>query len=354
MMEPDLPRPLPKLSAAILATFLALVCGPAGATTSQAMVVKSTVVVPGCKVDASSLVGAKVPENLRKNLEKIPFGSIQQPLGELTIPRDQLVKNLGSFASMFEIPRTVQFIRRGDILPGSEISSRIEALCREGASGIPREEIRLDLSHLPKHVLLPGALADWELKPMSSNRLGMRLFTVEAKCREGNVRQIVQADVWREYQGGKTTRLLRPGSRIGPADVTAETVRVKNDGPASPARLAEIVGRTIATFKSPGTMVKPSDLQCPGTNELPNTPAKGTGNTESLCVVPAKLKGGLLIKPGDKVDFLVKSGNLNLMVPAKAIQGGSTGDTIRLVNLQNNRQIVGVITPDGKVEYEKN
>ena len=58
-----------------------------------------------------------------------------------------------------------------------------------------------------------------------------------------------------------------------------------------------------------------------------------------------------LIKPGDNVEFRVNSGALSLSIPAKAVQGGNSGDEIELINLKNKRRISGVITEKGIVEY---
>lgn len=60
---------------------------------------------------------------------------------------------------------------------------------------------------------------------------------------------------------------------------------------------------------------------------------------------------GWIVKPGDRVDFSVKRGGLTISVPARALDGGPEGAEIRLVNLQNQRQIHGVVVGKGMVEY---
>ncbi|MFZ2957406.1 MAG: flagella basal body P-ring formation protein FlgA [Candidatus Ozemobacteraceae bacterium] len=58
-----------------------------------------------------------------------------------------------------------------------------------------------------------------------------------------------------------------------------------------------------------------------------------------------------IVKPGENVDFTVKSGGLNLTVPARALEGGVVGTPIRLVNLQNQRPIRGRVVAKGQVEF---
>jgi flagella basal body P-ring formation protein FlgA len=40
--------------------------------------------------------------------------------------------------------------------------------------------------------------------------------------------------------------------------------------------------------------------------------------------------------------------------PAKAIEGGQVGDSIRLINLRTKKRIKGTITDKGQVEYAQN
>lgn len=362
---------------------------PARAATSPTLSVKSSVLVNDGRVDASMLVGNNAEPSFKAALAKIPVGFIAEPLGTITLHRNELTRKLGSFAQLLELPQRVQVLRKGSMLAGEEIGAKVRELCFERLASEPTGEIQIDLSRIPHHVVLPQAPESWNLTPMSSNRLGMRIFQLEAHCGDTVVRHIVQADVIRTIRVAKLRRLAKRGECLSAADLVEEPHRIRNDQPNPPVAIDQVIGKQLANFKSPGTLVRAGDLATacipepgkksdardltstpeptpephhespalPGetgpetvirTNPVPrNTPSP---RTSSMSQPDAKY----LVKNGDRIEFTVKSGNLSLVVPAKALQNGHAGEAIKLLNLQNNRQIKGIITSEGKVEHVAN
>ncbi|HEY9069691.1 MAG TPA: flagella basal body P-ring formation protein FlgA [Candidatus Ozemobacteraceae bacterium] len=385
--KPGLMRSVTRLAGTALLALLIPVVGevvPAEASTSPMLSVKSTVLVNDGRIDASMLVGSEAAPSLREALSKIPVGFISEPLGTIVLHRNELAQKLGSLAAMFDLPQRVQVLRKGAMLGGDVIGAKVREMCLEGLDQIPPAEIQIDLSRVPHHVVLPAALDEWKLTQLSTNRLGMRLFQLEARCGNEQVRQLIQADVCRVIRAAKMRRLAKRGECVTAADLVETSVRLRNDQPNPPVSLETAVGKQLANIKSPGTMLRESDLAAicpaeasasPATDELrqamsgpaadphresPALPGE-TGpepsflaNPRSLPAASAKPAGDLLVKSGDKVEFTVRSGNLNLVVPAKALQNGRAGEAIRLINLQNNRPIKGIITAEGKVEHVTN
>ncbi len=226
---------------------------------------------------------------------------------------------------------------------------------------------------------LPGALKSWGVRPVSQNTLGMVLFSLEADCEGGRVKQILQAEVWKTVEVAKLRRLAKRGEMLRETDLERASVRVKSQSADNVIPFEEAVGRPLATFKSAGTVIRASDiLSCdvsdgdslitraisePATNnKMPDyaLPAINTvRRTEGARLARPGVKPVMqqtgreawVVKPGDQVQFGVQVNGLSLTVPARAVEGGAVGDSIRLVNMQNQRSISGKIVAPGKVEH---
>ena len=318
---------------------------PGFATTSQvACQVKTSIVVDASRVDASCLVTEKGCLGLREELEKIPLGIIPEPLGELTFSRDILEKMLGPAASRLVLPQQVKVRRRGDILSGKEISKKISAICQDQEATSVLEDLSIDLARVPRNIVLPGSMRSFDLQPMSSNKFGLRLFSLQVDCQGGQVRQIIQVEVSRKIRAARLNRLVKRGEILTEGDLSEEIVLQRNDQNQPLLSFADAVGKQLSVYKSPGTFLRAGDIS-------ETVAANMTQNTRGKI---REEKSAWIVKPGECVDFFVRSGGLSLKVPAKALEGGGVGEPIKLINLQNNRQITGIVTAEGKVEYGVN
>lgn len=348
-------------------------CLPALASPSPMLPVKSTVLVTDGRVDASMLVGSDAAPSVKAALAKIPVGFISEPLGSITLHRSELSQKLGSFAAMFELPQRVQVLRKGSMLSGEEIAAKVRELCYERIEKEIAGDVQIDLANLPRHIVLPEPPESWALTPMSSNKLGMRVFQLEARCGQTTIRQIIQADVSRTVRVAKLRRLAKRGECLSAADLIEETIHLRNDQSNPVVPINDVVGKQLSNFKSPGTMVRANDLASacipePKRNSVSKAIAPTVisapddhvespplpGETGPEPVPVAKPADTYLVKNGDRVEFTVKTGSLCLVVPAKALQNGRAGESIKLLNLQNNRPIKGTITAEGKVEHVAN
>lgn len=311
------------------------------AAKDQIIALKSRVLINSSEIKADCLIKGEASEELRENLATIMLGHIPDPLGELVIDKTEIMRKLGNLAARLAIPEQVTIRRDGSILKGSDVIDRISSVCKEPGE----EDLAIDLSRIPTNIVLPGALQSWEISTNSENTLGMRLFVLTAQTEGGPFRNLIQVRVSRIVEAAELTRLARPGETVSSSMIRKKKVEVKSDQSNIPVTYTEAVGKCLGRFKSPGTVLRSSDLS----NSMCSS---GSGSNEGVIRVSAR--DAWLIKPGENVDFHFNSGTLSMKIPARAVQGGGQGDEITLINLQNQRRIRGVIKEKGRVEYAQN
>jgi flagella basal body P-ring formation protein FlgA len=320
-------------------------------TKEQITALKSTVLVSGSEIKADCLIKSEASQELRDNLAAIQLGHIPDPLGELVLDKTDIQRKLGNLATGLSIPERITIRRAGAMLKGVDIAGRISALCKSADA----DDLAVDLSRVPANIVLPGALQNWEINTNSENTLGMRLFVLTAQTDGGPFRQLIQVRVSRVVEAAELTRLARPGETISSSMIRKKKVEVKSDQSNIPVTYAEAVGKCLGRFKSPGTVLRSGDLSMGASNICRNndkSSIKPADRSENF--VTASSRDAWVIKPGESVDFHFNSGTLSLKIPARAVQGGSEGDEITLINLQNQRRIRGVIKERGRVEYAQN
>ncbi len=357
--RPAAATPSPTLASAMSAAVARITNTPPAPAATPAVPVRSAILVDAGRVDASVLVPESAPPDLREALARIPLGQILDPLGLISLDRSDLESRLGKLAARLTLPHRVQIRRRGNLLAGQDVLERIQQICRDGLPESEAAELTVDTARLPRSFVLPGPLQSFDLEPISSNRLGLRLFTITARCDGGTWRQIVQADVARRVKAARLKRLARRGETLTADDLEEVTVTQRTDSATPLLRFEEAVGRCLGTYKSPGTMLRAGDvsLEACRTAEPARRGPGGARPASQATPAPKANRtdpGSWVIRPGDQVEFFVQSGGLSLKVPAKALEGGALGASIRLLNLQNNRQITGIVTAEGKVEYGVN
>lgn len=335
-------RLIKRLGASLISgAFVIIFSGSVGAAINmpaaknQITALKSKVLVNSSEIKADCLIKREASAELRENLAAIQLGHIPDPLGELVIDKTEIMRKLGDLAARLIIPEQITIRRDGSILKGSDVIDRISSICKESGE----DDLAIDLSRIPTNIVLPGTLQSWKIDTNSENTLGMRLFVLTAQTEGGPFRNLIQVRVSRVVEAAELIRLAKPGETISNSMIRKKKIEVKSDHSNIPVTYAQAVGKCLGRFKSPGTILRSSDL------------------SNSMCnssIVRAGTRDAWLIKPGENVDFHFNSGTLSLKIPAKAVQGGSQGDEITLINLQNQRRIRGIIKEKGRAEYAQN
>ena len=315
---------------------------------------KKNTVVAGSIVSAADLIRS-ADENLAKELSNIQLGNIPNPLGEIILDKETIVYKLGELAEFVDIPENVTIKRLGAVLNSEYVKSKIEEFCQANCE----DKLNFDFSRLSSNIVLPGNLIDWDIKSNSSNELGMRLFALEAETEGGHFRQLIQVNVSKTIEAAELCQLVKPGEIITEDMVKSVTVVIKNEKNNTAVYYKDVIGKTLDRFKSAGTIIRNSDLS--KSTSKPHklhktTKIEGMKTPRAISMMATTMKNDLmneswLIKPGEKVEYRVTSGALSLSIPAKAVQGGNSGDEIELINLKNKRRISGVVTEKGVVEY---
>lgn len=310
---------------------------------------KSSALVNQSEINADCLIKSDCSPALKSEFATIQLGYIPDPLGELVISQNELREKLGAFAKNLDLPQKVVIKRQGAFLKGSDLEARIKVICNPDSA----PDIEIDTSRIPGNIVLPGNLKSWELKANSENRLGMRLFSLTAETDGGNFRQLIQVSVVKIIEAAEINRLARPGELITKDMIGKKRVELKSEQANLPMTYEEALGKCLGRFKSPGTILRSSDISndddfCATKFKKPvrksYNPTSFRGNDRSNWVV----------KPGDNVDFHFANGTLALSFPARALEGGEVGEEINLINLKNQKRIQGVIIDKGRVEYAKN
>ncbi len=317
----------------------------------QITTLKATVLVNCSEIKADSLIKSEASPTMRESLAAIQLGHIPDPLGELILDRTEIQRKLGTLATALAIPERVTIRRAGAILKGSDVSERIISICKERDTG----ELAVDLARVPANIVLPGNLKSWDITTSSENTLGMRLFVLTAQTDGGPFRQLIQVRVSRIVEAAELTRLAKPGETISNSMIRKKKIEVKSDQSNIPVTYAEAVGKCLGRFKSPGTVLRSSDLSTGPKSICKTNEKSGTRPSNSNeNFAKSSSRDSWVIKPGEDVDFHFNSGTLSLKIPARAVQGGSEGDEITLINLQTQRRIKGIIKDKGRVEYAQN
>ena len=322
-------------------------------TTSFATFKKSAVVA-GCTVNADSLI-KKSDENLAKELANIQLGNIPNPLGEIILDKETIAYKLGDLANCVEIPESVTIKRLGSVLNSDLVKAKIEEYCMENCD----DKLSFDFSRLSSMIILPGNVISWDIQSNSTNELGMRLFALEAETEGGPFKQLIQVNVSKTIEAAELCQLLKPGEIITEDMVRPVSVVIKNEKNNTAVAYKDVIGKSLDRFKSAGTIIRNSDLSKSDkkiAKPRKSTKIEGIRTPQALTMMATTSKKDImtenwLIKPGEKVEYRVISGALSLSIPAKAVQGGNSGDEIELINLKNKRRINGVITEKGVVEY---
>lgn len=318
---------------------------------SEKVPVRSSVNISSSKINAACLLNLEAPQTLKDLFSKIPLGNILKPLGELEIAKNELEQLLGSLSELVELPSRVIIRRTGEIFPGSLLIEKIRATRLSHAKENGVESIEMDFSRLPKHLVLPAPLDSWDVQAISTNVLGMGLFSVEILCKDGSrIHRIFQTEAWEVVSAAKVVRLLKPKQKISKNDVVEEQVKIRSKFVQPLLRYNDVLGKISALFKSPGTYIREGDIVSESNPGI--TQENYRENLSHLNDQPENARAPeLVIKTGETVEFFVKTGGLSLTVPAKALESGALGESIRLVNLQNHKPLFGKVISEGKVEY---
>jgi flagella basal body P-ring formation protein FlgA len=116
------------------------------------------------------------------------------------------------------------------------------------------------------------------------------------------------------------SRIVRPGEIIRDNDIEFVEIAADRVGRDVLIDQSDIVGRTPRRQLAPSAPLRRTDLQTP-----------------------------VLVAKGSTVDLIVQTSNMILTAKARAIEDGSLGESIRVVNTRSEKTVVGVVEGPNRV-----
>lgn len=113
-----------------------------------------------------------------------------------------------------------------------------------------------------------------------------------------------------------STRVIRPGTVIGPSDI--KEMSVQTDGAVQLSE--DVIGLEARVVLYPGRPIRPEDIGAPA-----------------------------LVERNQIVLLRYAQGGLQIVTEGKAMARGGQGETIKVLNLASKSTVTGQIQPDGSV-----
>jgi len=130
----------------------------------------------------------------------------------------------------------------------------------------------------------------------------------------------VSGRIFPVVQVAMLSRIVRPGEVIRDSDIEFIEIAADRVGRDVLIDQSDIVGRTPRRQLAPSAPLRRADLQTP-----------------------------ILVAKGSIVDLIVQTSNMLLTAKARAIEDGSLGETIRVVNIRSEKTVVGVVEAPNRV-----
>lgn len=264
----------------------------------------------------------------------VPADKADRVLGVAPQPGQDMVLNA----------RTLMRIALALDLSWRPVSSADYAVIRRAATVIGQERIESALQEALeqnsmagryKLALSPGQIAEMTLPASSEASVEIKDFnpdmtrglfeaTLVAPSKEaplqelrvsGTLRPVISVPVLKDT--------LRNGDIIGRNDIRMLETYERSLNHDVVLDAESLVGMTPRRMLFPGQPVKDGDIEAPR-----------------------------IVKRGESVTMIFKSGGLNLTAKGKALENGAKGDVVRVVNTASSRNIEAIVTAPGEVSVD--
>jgi flagella basal body P-ring formation protein FlgA len=264
----------------------------------------------------------------------VPADKADRVLGAAPQPGRDMVLNA----------RTLMRIALALDLSWRPVSGADYAVIRRAATIIEQEQIELALQEALaqditagryKLALSPGQTAQMTLPASSPASVEIKDFnpdmarglfeaTLVAPSKEAPLQEIRVSGTLRPVITVPVLKdTLRNGDVIGRNDIKMLEVYERSLNHDIVLDAESLVGMTPRRMLFPGQPVKDGDIEAPR-----------------------------IVKRGESVTMIFKSGGLNLTAKGKALENGAKGDVVRVVNTASSRNIEAIVTAPGEVSVD--
>lgn len=300
------------------------------AQAARTLVVPPRVLVYGAQIRLSELVKlSSLPPALQAELGQVELGPSPRPGEVVSLPGSTLLTRIrssapGATSLQWQVPPTVQVERAATRIEAAQVLESLRVWI-EANQAVPVEQLSLSGLQVRSPLLVPaGAVTlDFEpapgddlLGPSSLNLLvwvdGALIERIPVRVRvDGQLRVLV------------LSRPVRLGQELTASDVQEELRSVATLTGQPALRRDEVVGRQARRALNSNRVL--------GLEDVEDKP---------------------VLRKGDAVTILLRSGALLLTAQGEALQDGRTGETISVLNVGTKRQLRGKVTATGEVRID--
>ncbi|ACI97668.1 flagellar basal body P-ring formation chaperone FlgA [Rhodospirillum centenum] len=130
----------------------------------------------------------------------------------------------------------------------------------------------------------------------------------------------VEGSAWTEIEAAVPNRRLTPGEIIQPGDLASLPVRADQVSARAVVAPTDLIGKQVRRALVPGRLVQSGSVGEP-----------------------------VVVERSKPVTLEFRSGALLLTARGRALESGGVGDVVRVINLDSNRTITGVVSGPGVV-----
>lgn len=292
--------------------------------------IPARVLVYGPQIRLSELIKlSTLPPTLQAELSQVELGPSPRPGEVVSLPGSTVLTRIrssapGASALQWQVPPTVQVERAASRIEAAQVLESLR-IWMDANQAVPVEQLQLSGLQVRAPLLVPaGAVTlDFEpapgedlLGPTSLNLLvwvdGVLTERVPVRIRvDGQLRVLV---------------LLRPvrlGQEVMASDVQEELRPVATLTGQPALRRDEVVGRQARRALNANRVI--------GLEDVEDKP---------------------VLRKGDAVTIILRSGGLLLTAQGEALQDGRSGETISVLNTGTRKQLRGKVTATGEVRID--
>ncbi|MBT8138282.1 MAG: flagellar basal body P-ring formation protein FlgA [Gammaproteobacteria bacterium] len=202
-----------------------------------------------------------------------------------------------------------------------ELMSLALAHMRANAQTAPERRIELDKGNMDARLNMPRCQTPLHFEPQRHNGRGERLL-VKTSCLDQKRWSVYVPLQYREYARAVVSqRPIARGTTLGPEDIAVKEIPVHKTGGNFLPSVEQALGMLATRNISAGAALQRNALKAP-----------------------------LLVRRGDQVVIVAKSGPVAVRMNGTALSAGSANQQIRVKNVRSQRVIKARVTGAGVVE----
>ena len=211
----------------------------------------------------------------------------------------------------------ISVTRRARVLSREEIETAIIKALEPHSAGMSRENFMLAFDRPPGTITLDASYAGaLEASTIHFNARTRRFditFTISSNASSSAARLRFTGNAFQTEEVATLTRDVARGDILRASDIAVER-KPRRSSDASPSRLVQLAGMQARNPMRTGHILRAADVTEPD-----------------------------LVRRGEHVTLIYQSAGLSLSIRGKALDNGTAGSTVTVINLQTKREMTGMV-----------